>query len=99
MYLRKNNIQDIREIRHLVRLPQLKVLWLHDNPCATVVNYRDIVIKSLPHLTKLDNSTITPEERAGAQKVSFSLGDSDEHPVVSHRSVKENDVSFHPPLS
>jgi len=36
IYLRKNNIADINEIRYLTRLPRLKVLWLHDNPCAAV---------------------------------------------------------------
>lgn len=60
LYLRKNNIQDIKEITHLLKLPQLKVLWLHDNPCANIPNYREIVIKYLPKLTKLDNTPVTP---------------------------------------
>lgn len=37
LYLRKNNIADIREIKYLMKLPALKVLWLHDNPCAQVI--------------------------------------------------------------
>ena len=73
LYLRKNNISDIREIRHLVNLPTLKVLWLHDNPCAQIENYREITIKYLPHLMKLDNNPVTPEERAASQNVAFAL--------------------------
>ena len=34
LYLRKNNITDISEIRFLANLPNLRVLWLWDNPCA-----------------------------------------------------------------
>lgn len=34
LYLRKNCIADLREIRYLLDLPQLKSLWLYDNPCA-----------------------------------------------------------------
>lgn len=68
LYLRKNNITDIREIKYLVNLPVFKVLWLHDNPCAQVFilglfqveNYREIVIKNLPNLMKLDNNPVTP---------------------------------------
>jgi cilla- and flagella-associated protein len=73
LYLRKNSISDIREIRYLVKLPQLKVLWLHDNPCAQIDNYRAIVIKNLPNIQKLDNTPITPEERQASQGANFSL--------------------------
>lgn len=73
LYLRKNCITDLREIRHLTKLPTLKVLWLHDNPCATVDNYREIVIHHLPNLVKLDNNIITPEEKQEAQKTQFDL--------------------------
>jgi Leucine-rich repeat (LRR) protein len=34
LYLRKNFISDISEVKHLVDLPELKVLWLCDNPCS-----------------------------------------------------------------
>lgn len=73
MYLRKNCITDLREIRHLIKLPSLKVLWLHDNPCALEENYREIVIHHLPNLGKLDNNIITQEERTLAQKIQFDL--------------------------
>ncbi len=59
LYLRKNHISDISEIRHLIDLPELKVLWLCDNPCANIPNYREIVIKCLPNLEKLDNTPIS----------------------------------------
>lgn len=34
LYLRKNNIQDMREISYLQNLPALKYLWLEENPCC-----------------------------------------------------------------
>ncbi len=34
LYLRKNCIADLREIKYLLDLPHLKSLWLYDNPCA-----------------------------------------------------------------
>lgn len=30
---------DLRELKYLLKLPGLKVLWLHDNPCAQVFCY------------------------------------------------------------
>ena len=32
LYLRKNMISDLRELKYLVALPNLQVLWLWDNP-------------------------------------------------------------------
>ena len=49
------------------------MLWLHDNPCAMVDNYREIVIHHLPNLVKLDNNIITQEERVVAQKTQFEI--------------------------
>jgi Leucine-rich repeat (LRR) protein len=66
LYLRKNNITDITEVRYLTNLPNLKVLWLWDNPCAETANYREIVINALPNLVKLDNTNITSEEKVNA---------------------------------
>ena len=54
LYLRKNSIRDINEIGCLKNLPKLRVLWLSDNPCASVEQYRMTVLKNLPKLTKLD---------------------------------------------
>lgn len=75
LYLRKNNIADISEIRYLVELPDLKILWLLENPCSNVPNYREYVIKRLPNLVKLDNEAITPEERSAAAKLNINFND------------------------
>ena len=55
LYLRKNMIRDLDEIKFLKNLPRLTVLWLSDNPCTNVNHYRETVIRNLPHLKKLDN--------------------------------------------
>jgi len=73
LYLRKNNITDLSEIRFLTDLPSLRVLWLWDNPCSEMANYREIVIKVLPNLVKLDNNAITPEEKTAALKLNVDL--------------------------
>ncbi len=56
LYLRKNNVDDLRELEHLSNLPNLRTLWLDENPCAnSVENYRLKVIRYLPRLKMLDN--------------------------------------------
>lgn len=70
LYLRKNALADLAEIRHLQHLPQLKVLWLTDNPCASHPNYREQVLASLPSLVKLDGQDVAvavngPARRSG----------------------------------
>lgn len=55
LYLRNNNVSDLREICHLKELDNLTRLWLSDNPCTDTPNYRHTVIKTLPQLTLLDN--------------------------------------------
>lgn len=64
LYLRKNNIQDINDIYYLQNLPKLTFLWLDENPCVETAgpNYRPFVLRVLPHLKKLDNVEVTPEE-------------------------------------
>lgn len=58
----------------MINLPKLKNLWLCDNQCAEVANYREIVIKALPQLEKLDtNELITQEERRNAQGVNIDF--------------------------
>lgn len=63
LYLRKNLIADLREVKYLQNLQGLKVLWLWDNPCADSENYRSTVLSMLPNLVKLDNQNVTSEER------------------------------------
>ena len=65
LYLRKNLIDNLQEIKYLQSLPNLKVLWLWDNPICQHPNYRQYIIKVLPGLTKLDNTGVTNEERQG----------------------------------
>ena len=48
LHLRKNEVTDLGEVRHLVGLKKLKVLWLCDNPCADVPDYRARVIQMIP---------------------------------------------------
>lgn len=69
LYLRKNLIQDLSELKYLQGLQSLKVLWLWDNPCADVPNYRELVISKLPNLVKLDNQAVTSEEKVQASKI------------------------------
>lgn len=71
LYLRKNNIMDLRDVAYLQKLPNLRVLWLSNNPCAEHDNYRLYVIKMLPGLLKLDNAEVTQEERNVAR--SFNI--------------------------
>jgi len=78
LYLRRNNVTDISEVRSLSHLQNLKILWLLDNPCSDIENYREIVIKFLPNLTKLDNTQITNEERISASKKTFNFMEENE---------------------
>jgi hypothetical protein len=68
LYLRKNLISDLSELRYLQNLPSLKVLWLWENPCAESSNYREKVLALLPNLVKLDNQAVTNEEKNQAAK-------------------------------
>ena len=36
-------VAELKEVEWLVQLPDLRVLWLSDNPCADVPNYRQKV--------------------------------------------------------
>lgn len=88
LYLRKNLITDINEIRYLQGLPNLKVLWLMDNPCADQTDYRAFIIRHLPNLEKLDSNAVTLEE-----KTAYSTGS----PLHSVPSVQPT-ASTPPPL-
>ena len=72
LYLRKNVVTDLQEIKYLTLCPALKVLWLWDNPIAEHPLYRQYIVKLLPNLTKLDNNGVTPEERAEATKMNIT---------------------------
>ncbi|KAG7464169.1 hypothetical protein MATL_G00184320 [Megalops atlanticus] len=68
LYLRRNSIQSLGELRHLQGLSQLRVLWLAENPCCgpDPSKYRLTVLRTLPRLHKLDNQVVTEEELAQA---------------------------------
>lgn len=70
LYLRKNNIQSLREICHLQGLPCLRVLWLAENPCCgpNPHRYRMTVLRTLPGLQKLDNQAVSEDELAQAKE-------------------------------
>ena len=89
LYLRKNNIQDLSEIRYLMNNSNLKVLWLCDNPCAETPNYREIVIKSLPDLIKLDNQNITKEEKFSAEKLNFNFSEDNDYQEDNYNSNQQ----------
>lgn len=64
LYLRKNCVEDLAQVGFLQGLPRLRILWLCDNPAAKHPLYREFVIRMLPALVKLDNTDVTPSERA-----------------------------------
>jgi hypothetical protein len=72
LYLRKNLISNIAEVQYLVGLEKLRVLWLCDNPCANLPQYRPYIIHLLQNLEKLDNANVTPEEREASQNMNFA---------------------------
>jgi hypothetical protein len=68
LFLRRNHIARLSELEHLKGLPELRVLWLTDNPITEEPDYREITIAMLPGLTKLDEIDIKDEERAAARQ-------------------------------
>jgi len=71
LYLRKNDICDLGEILHLKGLRNMRVLWLGDNPCATIPHYRQYVLHHLPNLEKIDSQDVTDDERRVARAGDF----------------------------
>lgn len=69
VYIRKNEIASLTELRYLQPLRRLRTLWLSHNPCAKASDYRLRVIRLLPQLTKLDNADITADERKQASSL------------------------------
>lgn len=63
LYLRKNLISDLAELRHLEPLQSLEILVLSENPIANFSLYRDTVIRKFPKLTNFDNVPVTAQER------------------------------------
>lgn len=67
LYVRKNEIADYHEIDYLVDLPNLRVLWLEENPCCQINGFYQYVLNKLPNLTRLDKHDITDKDRQTAQ--------------------------------
>ena len=72
LYLRKNLVTDLQEIKYLTLCPSLKVLWLWDNPIADHPLYRPYIVRLLPNLVKLDNANVSPEEKIEAAKMTIT---------------------------
>eukprot|EP00347_Sterkiella_histriomuscorum_P018621 403344821 len=72
LYLRKNLISDLMEVKYLNLCSSLRVLWLSENPVSQHPLYRKFVIKMIPNLTKLDDSNISQEERQEALKLKIT---------------------------
>jgi hypothetical protein len=68
LYLRKNEVADVSELQYLRTLKNLKILWLSDNPCSEHPYYRQLAIRVLPSLEKLDNMEVTDQERQQASR-------------------------------
>jgi len=50
LYIRRNNIDSIEELENLVSLGSLRILWLAENPVASMPGYRQKVVSLLPQL-------------------------------------------------
>ncbi|XP_076680717.1 uncharacterized protein LOC143375470 isoform X2 [Andrena cerasifolii] len=62
LFVRKNNIKDLNEVCYLQGLPNLRNLWLGENPCAEKEGYRSAVLRTLPNLQKLDDKIVSGDE-------------------------------------
>lgn len=74
LYLRRNFIPpSIQELRYLTGLKNLKVLNLGENPISAdnggIPFYRQVVLKHIPWLEKLDDVPVTYDEVQMAQEV------------------------------
>jgi Leucine-rich repeat (LRR) protein len=66
LYLRKNIISDLNEIKHLANLGQLKILSLVENPICSSPLYRPFIISQCAQLEKLDDEYVTSTEKEKA---------------------------------
>ena len=72
LYLRKNNISDIKEIEYLKECPNLKIVWIEENPlCQKEPNYQKEIIKELPQIVKLDNKLVKDILNEGNNDISI----------------------------
>ena len=74
LYIRGNAISSLTQLQHLAKLPNLRVLWLQDNPCCNESNYRSTVLQMLPNLRRLDNIGKVKIQFVGSVIVILPLG-------------------------
>ena len=94
LYLRRNLISNLNEIKYLTDCQNLSVLWLSENPICDNPNYRAVIICVLPQLQKLDDIAITDQERSKAEKkLSGNLGEGDDDSGPEpEENMKENNT-------
>ncbi|XP_048267725.1 dynein axonemal assembly factor 11 isoform X4 [Bombus terrestris] len=88
LFVRNNNIEDLNEVCYLQGLPNLRNLWLGENPCAEKEGYRLAVLKALPNLQKLDDEIVSPEE----VQTALTRGRVLVHPLDIYASPPQSDV-------
>ena len=89
LYLRRNLIANLNEIKYLTNCENLTVLWLSENPICDNPNYRKIVISVLPQLAKLDDIIIG---KTGLIKMEEDLDD-DINNEISVITKRKQDIS------
>ena len=97
LYLRRNLITNLNEIKYLTDCQNLNVLWLSENPICDNPNYRAVVICVLPQLQKLDDIAITEEEREKAEKKlsgNFDEENDDEEEDQNIQEEENNNKNF-----
>lgn len=72
LYMRKNNIRNLYEIKYLKNLRQLKILSLMENPMCVHPQYRLYCINQVPSLEKLDDQYVTAAEKDLAMQTDFT---------------------------
>jgi hypothetical protein len=65
LFLRGNQIDDFEEVQYLSDLPNLRILWLSENPIADDPSYRTNVLQMLPNLMRLDDGDVTEADHRG----------------------------------
>ncbi|KAK9300064.1 hypothetical protein QLX08_007111 [Tetragonisca angustula] len=88
LFVRNNNIEDLNEVCYLQALPNLRNLWLGENPCAEKEGYRLAVLRALPNLQKLDDEIVSPEE----VQTALTRGRVLIHPLDMYASPPQSDA-------
>ncbi|XP_071870941.1 uncharacterized protein isoform X3 [Bombus fervidus] len=88
LFVRNNNIEDLNEVCYLQGLPNLRNLWLGENPCAEKEGYRLAVLRALPNLQKLDDEIVSPEE----VQTALTRGRVLVHPLDMYASPPQSDA-------